>query len=179
MEWIVIMTASPPKLRGFATPRVMPIGCPVAASLGVLGRKWALLVLRDVAFYEDIRFSDILRNNEGLTPRVLTFRLRELLDEGFITKREGRDGREVVYDLTQKGKDAIPILTAFTSFGFVHHADRVFPDKKPRTLGEVLPGSQDELLRALRAYALEGRHERIRPARAAATAPRRGRPRAS
>lgn len=174
------MASGPPKLRAFATPHVMPISCPIAASLGVLGRKWALLVLRDVAFYEDVRFSDMLRNSPGLTPRVLTFRLRELLDDGFITKRDGRDGREVVYDLTQKGKDAIPILTAFTSFGFLHHADRVFPDRKPRTLGEVLPGSQDELLRALQAYALEGRHVRIRAAFATSTsAKKRGRPRGS
>lgn len=162
-------------LREFATPRVMPIACPIRSSLGVLGRKWALLVLRDVAFYEDVRFSDMLRNSPGMTPRILTFRLRDLTREGFIVRVE--KGREIVYELTQKGRDAIPILTAFTSFGFQHHADLVFPDGRPRTLGEVLPGSQDELLRALATYAFEGKLVRIRRQGGAVGPKPRGRPR--
>jgi DNA-binding HxlR family transcriptional regulator len=136
-------------------PKVPPIACPVRASLGVLGRKWALLVLRDVAFYEGVRFSDILRNNPGMTPRILVFRLRELEEEGFLRKVRSGGPRGVVYELAPKGRDAIPILTAFTNFGFQHHAGEVFADGKARTLGQVLPGSQEALLRGLAAYARE------------------------
>ena len=175
MKWI-LMTASPPALRPFATPRVMPVGCPIRATLGVLGHKWAFLVLRAVAFYEDIRFTDIIRNNPGLTPRVLTFRLDELSKAGYIQKTAR--GRAVTYELTQKGADAIPILTALTSFGFKHHADVVFADGRPRTLAQVLPNYQHELLGPLATYALEGKHVRVRAGPAARTPKRRGRPRA-
>lgn len=140
-----------PTLRPFAVPKVPPVACPIHASLGVLGRKWALLVLRDVAFYENVRFSDMLRSTPGLTPRVLTFRLQELRKEGFIRRVE-RDGA-IVYEPTEKGRDAIPILAAFTSFGFKHHAATVFPDGIPRDIGAVLPGSQRELLGGLCDYA--------------------------
>src|SRR2546422_10806563 len=85
-------------------PKVVPVACPVRASLGVLGRKWALLILRDIAFYRNVRFSDILKSNHGLTPRVLSFRLRELQREGLITRsvRRGND-KDIFYDLTLKG----------------------------------------------------------------------------
>ncbi len=80
---IVVLMRDKPILtpRGFAIPTVQPKACPIHASLGVLGRKWALLLLRDVAFHEHVRFSDMLRNSPGLTPRILTMRLKELQEE--------------------------------------------------------------------------------------------------
>src|SRR5713101_1569152 len=56
-------------------PRVPFEVCPIRSSLGVLGKKWTLLVMRDVAFYRLVKFSQILKNNPGLTPRVLSLRL--------------------------------------------------------------------------------------------------------
>jgi hypothetical protein len=64
------------------------------------------------------------------------------------------NSKDIFYDLTPKGWDAVPILTAFTYFGFLHHADVVFKDGKPRTLSEVLPNAQRELLGGLCEYAL-------------------------
>lgn len=158
MESIVIVMATPlsVEFREFLVPKVQTVSCPIEASLGVLGRKWALLVLRDIAFYRNVRFSDILQKNFALTPRVLTFRLRELQRQGFI-KRVAREGsrKEIFYELTSKGSDAVPILAAFLNFGYRHHAKQVFEDGKPRTLGQVLPGAQCELLGALASYALD------------------------
>jgi DNA-binding HxlR family transcriptional regulator len=152
------------------------IGCPIRATLGALGHKWGLMVLRDVAFYQDVRFSDILRSIEGLTPRVLTFRLRELQREGFIVKVERRG--EPVYELTQKGQDTIPILAALTRFGVRHQAKDVFDDGRPRTLEEIVPSDPDEVLGAVAVYAVTGEHVRVPTKRAALTASRLpGRPR--
>ena len=153
---MIVVEMSTPEPREFAVPKMSIASCPIRASLGILGRKWILPILRDIAFYRDVRFSDILRKNDGLTPRILTFRLHELQSEGFI-KRMSRDGnkRDIFYELTPKGKDAIPILTAFTSFGMRYHADVVFEDGRPRKLSQVLPGSQRELLRGLAEYAFD------------------------
>src|SRR5437870_1169471 len=128
--------------------------CPIHATLGVLGRKWALQVLRDTAFFKNARFSDMLRNNPGLTPRILSMRLKELQREGFVRRFESnRKFREIVYDLTPKGWDSVPILTAFLSFGMKYHAGKVFEDGKVRTLGQYFPGCQHQLLGALEEYA--------------------------
>ena len=69
-------------------------GCPVKASLDVLGRKWALLVLRNIGLYRTQRFNEMLRITPGLTKRVLAMRLKELEEGGFIRPEErGRDQR--------------------------------------------------------------------------------------
>jgi DNA-binding HxlR family transcriptional regulator len=129
------------------------------ATLGVLGRKWSLLVLRDVAFHERVRFSDLLRNIDDLTPRVLSFRLRELQRDGYVRK-ETRHG-DVTYELTPKGADAIPLIVALTSLGFKHYAPEVFEDARPRELADLLVEEPREIFGAIAAYALEGRHVRV------------------
>lgn len=87
-------------------------------ALEFLGRKWALLVVRDVAFLGLNRFGEILRNNDGLTPRMLSRRLQELTDEGVLRRFE--DGADVRYEATEKGMDALYILFAFLRYGVRH-----------------------------------------------------------
>jgi DNA-binding HxlR family transcriptional regulator len=111
-------------------------GCPVKASLDVLGHKWALLVLRNIGLYRAQRFNDMLRITPGLTKRVLAMRLRELAREGFI--RPGERGPHYTrWDLTEKGRDALPILMALVRFGSKWYAEEVFADKKSRSLSDV------------------------------------------
>jgi len=137
--------------------------CPIRASLGSLGRKWALLVLRDVAFFRDTTFSQILRNNRGMTPRVLSMRFKDLCKEGLIQRNVDSDDERVVhYQLTAKGRDVVPILTAFIQYGIRHHADIVFEDEKPRELERVFPGEQAFMLGRLSRYAQQGRAPKAR-----------------
>ncbi|HUR67821.1 MAG TPA: helix-turn-helix domain-containing protein [Candidatus Thermoplasmatota archaeon] len=157
------MEPLPPRFPEVAWPAYVA-SCPIGASLQALGRKWAILVLRDIAFDRNPRFSDILRKNPGLTPRVLSFRLKELEEEGFIRRRRTDDAREVAYDLLPKGHDAIPVLAALACFGAKHHADQVFADGERRGLGEMFPRGRGTLLQELATWA---------PARAAASAPKR------
>jgi len=135
-------------------PKVMFENCPIRASLGCLGRKWALLVMRDVSFFAPITFTRIMKQNPGLTPRVLSMRLRDLQDEGLIERaKDGKTGEEVGWQLTKMGNDAVPILTAFIQFGIRHHASEVFKDDRPRSLAEVFPERRDYMLQRLLPYA--------------------------
>ena len=121
-------------------PQVKFVQCPIKTSLGVLGKKWTLLVLRDIGFLKIVRFNRILESIPGLTPRVLSMRLRELEDEGFIECVGGkRQPTMVVWRLTEKGRDTMPILLQLTAFGSKWHSDVVFEDRKPRTLHEIFP----------------------------------------
>ena len=85
-----------------------------------LGRKWMLLILRDMAFLKLSRFGQILRNNPGLTPRVLSRRLDEMEHEGLVLRTTTND--KVTYRLTDRGEDAVFILLAFLRYGIRHHA---------------------------------------------------------
>ena len=121
-------------------PQVKFVQCPIKTSLGVLGKKWTMLILRDIGFLKIVRFNRILESIPGLTPRVLSMRLRELEDEGFIECVGGkRHPIMVVWRLTEKGRDTMPILIQLTAFGAKWHADVVFEDKKPKTVDEIFP----------------------------------------
>jgi DNA-binding HxlR family transcriptional regulator len=121
-------------------PQVKFVQCPIKTSLGVLGKKWTLLILRDIGFLKIVRFNRILESIPGLTPRVLSMRLRELEDEGFIESVGGKkQPTMVVWRLTEKGRDTMPILLQLTAFGSKWHSDVVFEDKRPRTLNEIFP----------------------------------------
>jgi DNA-binding HxlR family transcriptional regulator len=112
--------------------------CPIRASLGVLGKKWTLLVLRDIGILGIDRFNRILDSLSGLTPRVLSMRLKELEKEGFIECIEKEKSPMVVrWTLTEKGRDILPILLQYTAFGSKWHADVVFEDRTPRKLNEL------------------------------------------
>lgn len=123
-------------LDGFSGFKVSFSSCPVKESLGVLGRKWALLIVRNIAIYRKQRFNEMLRFTPGLNRRVLSMRLAELREEGVIEPRTN-DEEYTAWELTEKGKDVLPILMAILNYGVKWHADKVFPDKRSRSLSEI------------------------------------------
>lgn len=52
-------------------PAVPFVCCPIHAAIGVLGKKWTLLILRDIALKKITRFNQIRRSLPGLTPGSL------------------------------------------------------------------------------------------------------------
>ena len=125
---------------GMLLPQVRFVRCPIKTSLGVLGKKWTMLIIRDIGFLKINRFNRILESIAGLTPRVLSMRLKELKKEGFIEcTEEKRLPMMVLWSLTHKGKDTMPILMQLTAFGSKWYSDVVFEDKMPRTLKEIFP----------------------------------------
>lgn len=139
-----------PRKSEWLLPEVKFAQCPIKTSLGVLGKKWTMLVLRDIGFLGVDRFNRLLHSIHGLTPRVLSMRLKELEDEGFIERIEnGKSPMVVRWTLTEKGRDALPILMLFTAFGSKWHADVVFEDKTPRALSELY---QPKAMKIIREY---------------------------
>ena len=92
-------------------PQIKIINCPIRTTLGVLGKKWTMLIIRDIGFLKINRFNRILESIPGLTPRVLSMRLKELEKEGIIrcTQIKGEQTM-VLWNLTEKGMDILPIL---------------------------------------------------------------------
>lgn len=113
--------------------------CPIRTSLGILGKKWTLLIIRDIGILKINRFNRILESIQGLTPRVLSIRLKELEKEDFIECIDKRSPMMVQWKLTAKGKDTLPILMQLTAFGSKWYSTVVFEDKRPRTLKEIFP----------------------------------------
>ncbi len=95
--------------------------CPVARTLNVIGDRWAILVLRDLFLYGPRRFQDFERSLKGITPSVLSQRLKEFEASGVI---QGRPYAEHPprheYILTEKGRDLGPVLRAMKRWGERH-----------------------------------------------------------
>ena len=116
-------------------PRLVYQQDPIRNSVKALGPKWTLLILRDIGFLDLKRFGEILRNNPGLTARVLSRRLREMQREGLIEKTTANDMTN--YNLTARGEDAVFILLAFLRYGLKHHIS------KQASTAKALPSFKD------------------------------------
>ena len=110
-----------------------------------------MLMLRDIGFRKVDRFNHLLESIPGLTPRVLSMRLKELEKDGIIKKAVDDSSSGIVrWTLTEKGEDALPILMRLIAFGSKWYAREVFEDKVPRSLNEIFtkPEAQ-EIVRRL------------------------------
>ncbi len=91
--------------------------CPVAEAAKLLGDKWTLIVLRDLAG-GCRRFSELERSGEGISPGMLAARLRTLEGEGMITRTSYNEiPPRVEYALTEKGQDALTVIEALRAYG--------------------------------------------------------------
>jgi DNA-binding HxlR family transcriptional regulator len=91
--------------------------CPMAAAAKLLGDKWTLIVLRDLA-HGSCRFKSLENSGEGISPSILTSRLRELEDKGLISRRSFNEiPPRVEYTLTEKGRDVLPVIDALRAYG--------------------------------------------------------------
>src|SRR5579871_2483276 len=101
--------------------RKYDLKCPVARALDVLGDRWALLILRDFFRFGPRRFQDFEAALPGLTPSVLSARLKELESSAVITSRPyAEHPPRLEYFLTPKGRELGPILLALKKWGQKH-----------------------------------------------------------
>jgi DNA-binding HxlR family transcriptional regulator len=100
-----------PRKRRYADP------CGLARALGVVGERWALLVVRELLFGPK-RFTDLLRGLPHMSQNVLSQRLRELEQAGVVRKRRlGPPVSAQVYALTERGAELEPVLLAMARWG--------------------------------------------------------------
>jgi DNA-binding HxlR family transcriptional regulator len=86
--------------------------CGLAHALELLGERWAMLVLRELA-YGPRRFSELKADLQGISANVLTQRLTELESRGLVRKvRLPPPASVQVYEATEWGLEAIPTIAA-------------------------------------------------------------------
>lgn len=91
--------------------------CPVEQTLGVIGGKWTLLILRDL-FTGTKRFGELRRSLGQVSPKTLSERLREMEAQGLVTRRVYAEvPPRVEYSLTEKGRSLGDIIEAMRRWG--------------------------------------------------------------
>lgn len=96
-------------------------GCPLNASIEMLGDRWSLLIVRDMMLRGSSTYKEFLNSHEGIATNILADRLRRLIAYGIIATQPDRtDGRKQIYRLTQKGIDLAPVLTEMVLWAAAH-----------------------------------------------------------
>lgn len=91
--------------------------CPIAQSLEVVGEWWTPLILRDVVMLGLTRFDDI-QADLGIAPTVLNSRLKHLIDQGLLERRQySAHPPRYEYLPTEAAKDFEPVLKALFKWG--------------------------------------------------------------
>ena len=95
--------------------------CPISCSLEIWGDKWSLLIIRDLMFAKECTYGDFLKSAEKISTNILASRLRTLEQNELIQKLEHPYSKsKVLYKLTDKGIDLIPILVEINLWANKH-----------------------------------------------------------
>lgn len=118
-----------PQFEAYGSPVLETMGvldcvfdrdCPVAESLGLIGERWTLLIVRDL-LRGPKRFQDLQEMQEGITPAMLSQRLKELEQAEIVTRRFYSDHPpRAEYFLTPKGEELQTVVMALGIWGAKH-----------------------------------------------------------
>jgi DNA-binding HxlR family transcriptional regulator len=112
--------------------------CPIETTFKIIGKKWTVLIIREILRGHK-QFNRFIENIGGITPKVLTERLRDLERLGIIKREIVSDYPiRVEYSLTNLGKEFEPVLLAAGSFSMKYMPKIVFKDGKSRTPNQLL-----------------------------------------
>src|SRR6202049_2254646 len=91
--------------------------CPVCHTTDLIGGKWTLLLVRDLAAGRS-RFCELERSLAGISPRTLSLRLRALEEEEIVERHTFPEvPPRVEYALTEKGRALLPIVDGMRAYG--------------------------------------------------------------
>jgi DNA-binding HxlR family transcriptional regulator len=92
------------------------LSCPIPGAVELIGEKWAFLILRGAL--NGLQHFEEFQAGLGIARNILSDRLGKLVVGG-ILKRESdpSDRRRVVYSLTAKGEDLLPVVLALRQWG--------------------------------------------------------------
>lgn len=91
--------------------------CPVEKTANIISGKWTLLIIRDLV-EGTRRFTELERSLQGISPKTLSERLRELERQGIVDRESFAEVPvRVQYTLTAKGRALIPVIDVMRAYG--------------------------------------------------------------
>ena len=107
----VTPSTPPPKRHPYAQ------WAPDARALDLVGDKWTLLIVRDLA-PGPRRFVELQRVLPGISTEQLRSRLNRMVADGLLTRQRYREvPPRVDYELTPRSRELLPVLGALTRWG--------------------------------------------------------------
>ena len=98
--------------------------CPVTPLLIMLQGRWKSQIMYEMCMHDTVRFGQLKKDLSGITNTMLTRALRELEDDGLISREQFNEiPPHVEYSLTQMGRDLLPVFYAVMNWGFQHERE--------------------------------------------------------
>ena len=92
------------------------LACPLPPAVELIGEKWAFLILRGA--FNGLQHFEEFQAGLGIARNILSDRLSKLVAGGILEREaDPTDKRRVVYSLTDKGADLLPVLLALRQWG--------------------------------------------------------------
>ena len=91
--------------------------CPIATTLDVVGDKWTLLLIRDMALFDKHRNKDFQDATENIPSNILASRLKHLIENGLVERRKYQEHPpRYEYHLTKPGEGLLPVIKAMAQW---------------------------------------------------------------
>ena len=114
------------------------IRCPINNTFQIIGKKFAVLILRNMIYLNQIRFNKLLNSIEGINAKTLSIRLKEMENDGLIRRKIYNESPiRIEYEMTEKGIALEPILEQMSAFSMKYFPKEIFKNGKPRTYDDV------------------------------------------
>ena len=92
--------------------------CAIAKSLDVVGDRWTLLIVRELALSGPSRYTDLRNGLPGIATNLLAERLRDLELAGVITREDAPPPiATTLFHLSPRGEELRPVLDALFRWG--------------------------------------------------------------
>lgn len=96
--------------------------CPISATLDIVGDKWSLLIIRDMALKGKTSYKEFAEGPEKIATNILANRLAKLEAMEIISRHQHPKNKvKVIYNLTQKGIDLVPLLVEIIIWSENYH----------------------------------------------------------
>lgn len=98
--------------------------CPIQPAVDLIFGRWTSHVLWTLGHHGRLRFTELQENVPGISPKVLTERLRQLERDGLITRTYHHEiPPRVEYEMTDLGKTLVPVFQTLSSWSDKHLED--------------------------------------------------------
>lgn len=97
--------------------------CPISLAAEVLTDQWSVIVIRDVAFFDQRTFGGIIKNNNEKIPRAtLANRLKRLCDVGLLSAGQDENhSQRKIYSLTERAIGLLPVIVGMASWALMYN----------------------------------------------------------
>jgi DNA-binding HxlR family transcriptional regulator len=113
--------------------------CPIENTFKIIGKRFTVLILRNMINGRQNRFNQLLNSIEEGNPKTLSIRLREMEKSGLIKRKvyHHETPIRIEYYPTEKALALQPILDMMAAYSMQYCSKDIFKDAKPREFKEV------------------------------------------